>query len=292
MIIQQSGHALGTKVVFTLNAANEASARTVLSRLKTYLHLFEQRLSRFLPSSDVTTMNLSKGKYVPIDTLTREFFVASNDMQTWSEGFYDPFVLPDLQRAGYLHSLTNSYPKTATPDVRNFNASHTNHRVDVSNYLAKIAPGTAFDSGGLGKGYALDALANIIEERRIADYWISLGGDVIAAGHDENGKPWKIALDMINATPAVEIGEGRWAIATSSVARRRGKNWHHLIDPQTGKPSQSSTLSVSVVAQSGAEADIAAKSLLLADGEARGWWERHSLHRAYLQRSDGLEVLV
>jgi thiamine biosynthesis lipoprotein len=44
---------------------------------------------------------------------------------------------------------------------------------------------------------------------------------------------------------------------------RDGKIAHHLIDPRTGRPSQSDLASVTVVARSTVEAEVQAKVLLL-----------------------------
>ena len=57
------------------------------------------------------------------------------------------------------------------------------------------------------------------------------------------------------------------ALATSSTMRRRWTTQdgpaHHLIDPRTQRPSESDLVSVSVVAQTVARAEVLAKTLLL-----------------------------
>jgi thiamine biosynthesis lipoprotein len=74
--------------------------------------------------------------------------------------------------------------------------------------------------------------------------------------------------------------------ATSSVRRRRWGEVHHLIDPRTGLPSNSALDEVSVVAASGFDAEVIAKTALLLGPElaptycashALAWWlgDRH-----------------
>jgi thiamine biosynthesis lipoprotein len=69
--------------------------------------------------------------------------------------------------------------------------------------------------------------------------------------------------------------------ATSSVRRRRWGQVHHLIDPRTGLPAKSGLEEVSVVASTGFDAEVIAKTALLLGpdlaptycaGHALAWW--------------------
>ena len=57
------------------------------------------------------------------------------------------------------------------------------------------------------------------------------------------------------------------AVATSNVLKRRWKHegqWqHHLIDPRTGSPSQSTVVAATVVAKTTVEAEVWAKTLCI-----------------------------
>jgi len=79
-------------------------------------------------------------------------------------------------------------------------------------------------------------------------------------------------------------------LATSSITKRRwtagdGEH-HHLIDPRTGTPSESPFRTVTVVAHSCVEADVAAKTALLMGTEGLAFLERHGLH-GFAVRRDG-----
>jgi thiamine biosynthesis lipoprotein len=69
--------------------------------------------------------------------------------------------------------------------------------------------------------------------------------------------------------------------ATSSVRRRRWAALHHLINPRTGLPAATGLEEVSVVARSGFDAEVIAKTALLAGPDvaraycatnALAWW--------------------
>jgi thiamine biosynthesis lipoprotein len=66
--------------------------------------------------------------------------------------------------------------------------------------------------------------------------------------------------------------------ATSSTRRRRWGAVHHLIDPRTGLPAQTGLDEASVVASSGVDAEVVAKTaLLLGPGLAPAYCAAHAL---------------
>src|SRR4029077_6961859 len=83
---------------------------------------------------------------------------------------------------------------------------------------------------------------------------VDLGGDLRAAGdspNDDGG--WTVALeDPWGGDDLARVGLSDGAVATSSVLRRRwtsgGQARHHLIDPRTGRPAETSLVQVTVVA--------------------------------------------
>ena len=291
MITQQRGTALGTTIAFTLRA-DETTANHTLIKMRLFMREYEQRFSRFLIGSELTALNTRAGEWHTATPEFLEFIQRSNHIQDWSQGHYNPFVLPDLQRAGYTGSLIGTHGRERQLDMTSRSATYTQARVKIRGNSCRIPHGTAFDSGGLGKGYALDKLADLVEAAGIKDYWIHLGGDVIGRGSDDSGRAFSVVLDMIDGCPVITLPEHeRGAVATSSTRKRRGKDWHHLIDPRSGAPSSSRTQSVSVIARSGATADILAKSLLLADEAAEDLWQKTPATAAYLQQTHNVLYL-
>ena len=93
---------------------------------------------------------------------------------------------------------------------------------------------------------------------------VNAGGDVAV-----RGRRWPIGVETANGFVTLELVSG--ALATSGRDRRRwrrnGEEQHHLIDPATGRPSNSDLVRVTVVGSSAAEAEVLAKSLFLAGEE-------------------------
>jgi thiamine biosynthesis lipoprotein len=70
-------------------------------------------------------------------------------------------------------------------------------------------------------------------------------------------------------------------MATSGTTRRRwrraGQTQHHLIDPATGRPSDSIWTLVSVAAASCRDADVAAKAAFLLGDDGPAWLDEREL---------------
>jgi thiamine biosynthesis lipoprotein len=80
------------------------------------------------------------------------------------------------------------------------------------------------------------------------------------------GEPWPVGVETPGSTLTLALSSG--AIATSGRDRRHwrrgGREQHHLIDPRTGRPSETDLLRVTVVAKTAVAGEVRAKSLLLA----------------------------
>jgi thiamine biosynthesis lipoprotein len=123
------------------------------------------------------------------------------------------------------------------------------------------------DLGGYVKGWAVDRAARYMAA---SETWcINAGGDLLARGHGPEGLGWMIGVEDPHRSPKVlaTISVVDAAIATSSTVRRR---WmtdtgaaHHLIDPRTGRPSNTDLASVTVMASRAADAEVLSKQLIL-----------------------------
>jgi thiamine biosynthesis lipoprotein len=88
----------------------------------------------------------------------------------------------------------------------------------------------------------------------------------------------------------LKISQG--GVATSGRDYRRwlraGKWQHHLIDPRTGLPAQTDVLSVTVIAPTTFEAEIAAKVVAISGSEqGLAWLEEQPGYAAVIAREDG-----
>ncbi len=141
------------------------------------------------------------------------------------------------------------------------------------------------NSGGIGKGYALDCAHQILRERGV-DHFLIHGGQssALAAGdrYDIDCRSgWRISIKHPEQ-PRIRLGELTLhdiAIGTSGPANQffyyNGVRYGHIIDPRTGWPA-SGMLSVTVVHPSAAYADALATGLyVLGIDDAIRYCEQH-----------------
>ena len=98
---------------------------------------------------------------------------------------------------------------------------------------------------------------------------MNVGGDLRVRGNPPNGKSWDVAVEHPLGPGAerlrIRLLEG--AVATSSRAKRCWQTAddpaHHLIDPRTGRPSDSRYVTVTAVARDAWWAEVVAKAVLI-----------------------------
>lgn len=268
---RQQRHVLGSRADIVLVAADYESIEHVFHSVWHTITEFDIRFSRFRPDSEISQFNEKAGQWVGISADFTELLIVCKKYAHKTEGLFNPFVLPALQAAGYRGSWPHVEQADPLLDVRSRHMVSSNE-IEITEVSARIPEETAIDIGGIGKGYMLDTLAALLERMNVSRYYISLGGDIICHGFDADYNPWRIGISAARQRGARvglisnNIGEVL-AIASSSVVRRSGSGWHHIIDPRTGKPTSTSILMATVVASSGTAADIFAKTCII-DPEA------------------------
>jgi len=135
--------------------------------------------------------------------------------------------------------------------------------------VRKCAP-IAIDLNGIAKGYGVDRLAAILARFGITSGLVGIDGEMRALGLRPDGEPCNIAVEGPDATrraPHSILALQDGAVATSGDYRHwalvNGRHLLHTMDPRRGAPLLSSPASVTVVAQTCAEAAVWATALMV-----------------------------
>jgi len=133
----------------------------------------------------------------------------------------------------------------------------------------------SLDLSALAKGYAVDKIAELLEQYTIDDYLVEIGGEIRLSGHNISGKPWRIAIEKPDANQRVlqkvlEITDV--AVATSGDYRNffevDGVRFSHTIDLRTGYPINHPLASVTIMAENTMRADALATAFMVIGAEA------------------------
>jgi len=287
---QQSRHALGSDAHITIVINKDVDPEPTFELLWRYIDAFEQRFSRFKEDSELTLFNRRAGHALVVSVKFRQLLLTAKEMALRTDGVYNPFILPALQHAGYKGSWPDASiaPGTLNYEHRSLASSED---IEVKGKTAHIPKNTALDFGGIGKGYLLDQLSELLQKKGIGNYWVSLGGDIICDGADGDGEPWRIAIqdarDTGKAIASVVTKGAHLAIATSGITKRKGEGWHHIIDPRTNEPAKTDILTATVCTQSATNADIFAKCLVICGSRGTATFGKlHDISDMLLQYDD------
>lgn len=220
--------------------------------------LFEKRFSRFLPSSELSHINERAGLETGISGAMYDILSAAKHASALTNNRYNPFILPALQRAGYVGSRVPGDTETDAPDYRRRIVAHPSELM-LTKAVVTIPYNSALDLGGIGKGYLAQQLQRHPALHGLQGFWISLGGDVIGGGTDENDMAWKVAVSTGDEVVSMlTMPADVFSLATSGTTLHRGNNWHHIIDTSTGKSVQGAHRSATIMHDSPTLADVLA----------------------------------
>ncbi|HKQ61953.1 MAG TPA: FAD:protein FMN transferase [Candidatus Polarisedimenticolaceae bacterium] len=121
-----------------------------------------------------------------------------------------------------------------------------------------LRQGVALDLGGFGKGFALDAAAEVLHARGVESALIDFGGQVLALGAPPGEPGWIVELadPRERQRPVLSLRVRDASVSTSGNSEHPG----HLLDPATGAVAALRG-SVSVIAGNAGAADALSTAL-------------------------------
>jgi thiamine biosynthesis lipoprotein len=269
-------------------------------RERAFVWDFGRRLSRFVPDSELCALNGDPRRVVPASSLLRAAVGAGVWAARRSGGLVDPTLGGSLKAAGYVTSMADRTPASLSdalacaPPRRAAAPSGSSRWAEITcddeaGVIARPV-GTAFDTGGTGKGLCADAVAH-----RLAGYGrylVDCGGDIAVGGLGAQVRPF--AIDIEHPLTGARIGTvlmRAGGIATSGLNVRIWRNHaggysHHLLDPSTGTPAWTGLVGATAVSPEGAlEAETLSKMALLLGPD--GGREVLSVHGGVIVHDDG-----
>jgi len=229
--------------------------------------------TRFTEDSELSNLNRKAGEWIEV---SQEFFLLIEKMLSLSKltgGAFDPTIIDFLELYGYDKNY--DFSKLESPELDNLVVKRVKTRpswkdieLDKRNLKVKLVKDQKIDLGGIGKGYAIDCAADMLNgsEYGLQNFIIDAGGDLKASGLNAQDKEWSVGLKHEN-----EKGEQivhsmvhlkDQALACSGSWARKVKQFHHLINPNTGKP-QNDFKTIYVLANTATDADGWATALFV-----------------------------
>lgn len=253
---------------------------------------WEQALSRFRADSELSALNQSAGASVAVSPLLFDALATALDAAEATGGLYDPTLLRQITALGYDRSfelLGETVPTVSAPAMPG--GAWRSIRLDAARRLVTLPAGAGVDLGGIAKGMAVDAALALLRAQALGPALLNAGGDLAVLGTPPGATAWSIAVPGPGSSSrGWTVPLERGALATSGIARRCWRQGeqerHHLIDPRSGQPAHSALWSVSAVAASCAQAEVAAKVAFVLGIEAGAeFLQAHGLAGLLLEQS-------
>jgi len=270
-------HGMGTENVLLLEGTDgrllEAAAREAFDLLD-YL---EQVLSKFLPESDVSLLN-ALGAAQPVRVGHDALRLLTLSRQAWeiSNGAFDPTLGGLIQAWGFV-DMEGRIPADA--EIEQLLAARGMNHVILDQEAATARfdrQGVSVDLGGIGKGYAVDAMGALLKERGIAAGAVISGrSSVLTWGAPPGEESWEFEAvhpdDRDESVATLEVKQG--VVSSSAASERRfvvrGTEYGHVLDPRTGRPART-VKGVTVWTESALFGDVLSTMLFVLGKEALG----------------------
>lgn len=235
------------------------------------MNAVDMSLSPFCDSSTVSLIN--RNQSVQTDSLFRQVFYASQEICKKSNGAFDPTLSPIINMWGFGYCTPPHTPTKEMIDSALQFVGIDHCSISTDGLIAKKHPNSEFNFSAIAKGYGCDLIANMLQRNHCNNYLIEIGGEIAASGVNRQGKTWNIMIDApVNNDTTVShsnlaiIEVSDCGIATSGNYRNFKHNGNsiigHTIDRHTGMPSQTHTLSVTIISSSTMRADAFATACM------------------------------
>ena len=255
-----SGTALGTvwRVRF---AAHEGIDRDpIRAVIEHRLARIVAEMSQWEPASLLSTFNrAAAGTWFTLPPDFATVMAAALSVAEQSGGAFDPTHGRAAALLGYGAETVARPASAAELDEVLSTAGWQRLAFDRTIRRLRQPGGLWLDFSGIAKGYAVDAVADLLAEQGIADALVEIGGELAGRGLKPDGQPWWVDLEAPPgaALAPLRVGLHEQAVATSGDYVRGA----HTIDPRTGRPLDARVASVSVIHDSAMLADAWATAL-------------------------------
>lgn len=166
-------------------------------------------------------------------------------------------------------------------------------RLDIDDGRVRTdSPNLVIDLSAYAKGYVVDRLIERLRASGVTSGFINAGGDLRALGSRPAGGRWRIAIQhprRDGVLGVISLAPGQAAFTSGDYARyylADGRRRHHILDPRTGEPA-AQTQAITVLADTGIEADAAATALFVAGPEWPGVAKKLGIDRVLRVDADG-----
>lgn len=275
--LQSNFVAMGSPCELLLDTSDEAAAKQLIDIVAAEAWRIEDKFSRYCPDNIIARINDANGKAVTVDEEMADLLDFSVALHEMSDGRFD--ITSGVLRKAWQFDGSDSVPDNhAVAEI----LRHVGwNKATWERPALTLLPGMQIDLGGIGKEYAVDKAAGLLQKHTDVAALVNFGGDIFATAAPLKQDGWQVGIEAFEAAPAkakrvIRLAGG--ALATSGDARRfilkDGIRYSHILDPLTGWPVQDPPRSITVAADTCTQAGMLATLGMLKGMDAEEFLEQ------------------
>ncbi len=250
---------------FTMIFYSEDSTAAKLTAQDCFKYIDEMNaiFSDYDSTSELSKLSMVAGldKFVQPSPMLYDLIKRSYDAWKQSLKKFD-ITIGSLTKLWRKAIKTKQFPLEKDIDYARSQSGFEHVIVDTINKKIKILqPGLKFDLGGIAKGYVAQKVVDRLISKKISSALVDAGGDIVSSNPPPGLKQWRLSIalprsEILHAKKNILVSNK--AVATSGATYQhinyKGKQYSHIIDPETGYGVTFSR-NVTIIAKDGATAD-------------------------------------
>ncbi len=220
-----------------------------------------QKLDKILSNKDENSLvsSLNSGKDVVFDPFEASAIEAADKIYSKTDG-KATLTVGALSRLWDFDSGKNIVP--GNEDVLKALKTVSENNFKIENGKASLSGGAVLDLGSIGKGLACDRAVEILNENKIENAVVAVGGSIYAKGNTAKDRKIRVGIrnPFGNENDYFAVFSTSDAFISTSgnyekVFEKDGKTYHHLLDCTTGYPVENELSGVTVICDNGSKSD-------------------------------------
>jgi thiamine biosynthesis lipoprotein len=278
--LESSVDAMGSTYTLALYGTDRVQMEAAAEAAFDEVRRLDDLMSNYKPSSEWSLVNRDAAQRpVPVSRELFDLLSACLDYSRRSEGAFDISVGPLMKVWGFYKG-SGRLPHRAEVMAAMTRVGYRHIQLDPAKLTVRFdEPGLEMDPGGIGKGYAVDRMIQVLRTKGIKIALVSGSySSIYGMGAPPNEpRGWQIKIrDPKNQRQTVEtVYLHDMSLSTSGgyekFFRAEGKVYCHIMDPRTGYPAQG-MLSVSVIAPRTLDSEAWCKPFFI---NGRAWAAKH-----------------
>ena len=277
--LESSVEAMGSTYSLVLYGEDRGRLEAASEEAFEEVRRLDRMLSNYRPESEWSEVNRRAAERpVRVSAELFQLLSACVEYSRQSEGAFDISVGPLMKVWGFYKG-SGHLPQAAEVRRALATVGYRNILLDPAGRTVRFArEGVELDPGGIGKGYAVDRMVDILRKDGIASALVSASGSSIyALGAPPGEAGWKVRIrdPKDEARTVTEVTLKNESMSTSGNYEKfflaEGKMYSHIMDPRTGFPA-TGTLSASVIAPLTLDSEAWTKPCYI---HGREWTAKH-----------------